>query len=186
MTPVSIWLLKASPGRPPLLASSSQACFTHPAQNVVPFLWDILLPLFFGLTCAFSYSLSALFARITAFLYLGSHSSRPNSMLLSPRSLTPGPSCHRMQYFNYFLLLLSNYLELCRGINLIFKFTFEKQNKWAKDKKGGKPRNRLLDNKIMVTRGEVGKGRDRGNRWWGLRRTLVMMSTGWCVEVLSH
>ena len=43
----------------------------------------------------------------------------------------------------------------------------------------GKPRNRLLtiENKLLVTRGEVGREHE-GNRGWRLRRALVMTSTG--------
>ena len=48
-----------------------------------------------------------------------------------------------------------------------------------KEKEKGKPRNRLLtiENKLMVTRGEVGgRGGDTGEGE-GLKRTLLVMST---------
>ena len=67
---------------------------------------------------------------------------------------------------------------------------FKKQNKQAKGKKGrevGKSRNKLLtiESKVMVTRREVGE-EDGWNTEWILRSALVMMCTGWCMEVLGY
>ena len=65
---------------------------------------------------------------------------------------------------------------------------FKKQNKQTKGKKreGDKSRSwpLTLENKLMLTR-EAGVG-DGGNRWWGLRRALVVISTRWCMEVVNH
>lgn len=61
---------------------------------------------------------------------------------------------------------------------------FKKQNKWAKGKRQtDKPKNRLL---IMEYKhGYQGGGGDVLNRWWGLRKALVM-STGWWNHYIVH
>lgn len=42
----------------------------------------------------------------------------------------------------------------------------------------------IIDNKLMVTGGEV-DGAMGENRWWGLRSKFVM-STRWCLKLLNH
>lgn len=62
---------------------------------------------------------------------------------------------------------------------------FKKQNKWAKGKRQtDKPKNRLL---IMEYKHgyQGGGGGDVLNRWWGLRKALVM-STGWWNHSIVH
>ena len=56
--------------------------------------------------------------------------------------------------------------------------------KIVSNREGGKNCKRFLntDNKLRV---DGWQGR-RGNGWWALRRALVGMSTGCCMEVMNH
>ena len=71
-----------------------------------------------------------------------------------------------------------------RQIHMISFITCNLRNKTNTLGERDKPRNGPLtiENKLMVTKGEAG----RGNRGWGLRSVLVVISTRCCMEVLNH
>lgn len=59
------------------------------------------------------------------------------------------------------------------------------EQRGKKERERDKPRKKTLDyRELMLTRGGNGGG-GGWNRWWGLKRVLVM-STWWCTELLNY
>ena len=66
-----------------------------------------------------------------------------------------------------------------------FPHMWSLRNRWAREKRE-KPRETLSCTEGTDDYQRGGEWGDGWNRWWGLRGALVMMSTGWCMEVLNH